>query len=71
MRHDNRLDGRRLQGRTGQRRHLAGHAIDRQAMAQIGGQLEGEQLVVEVHDVAQVGPQRRVGAQLEQTAMVG
>jgi hypothetical protein len=57
------------QRRAGQRGHLAGDAVDAQAAAQVGRELEGEQRVVELQRL-RTSAHRRIGVQLQQAAVV-
>ena len=58
------------QRRTGKRCHFAGHAVNAQAMRQIGRELEGEQRVVQIQVVPNALTQGRVWRQFQQTAVV-
>ena len=59
-----------LQRRAGQRRQLACHTIDAQAVRQIGRELEGEQRVVQIQVLAHILAQGRIGGEFQQAAGV-
>src|SRR3546814_10837215 len=60
-----RLVARQRQRGAGQRRNFAKHAQNGQAIGAIGGQLKGEQGVVQVPSLAQRSADRRIAIQFK------
>ena len=56
-----------MQGRARQRSDLARDAQYRQAVRLVGSELEGQQMVVERQDAADIGAYRRVGREHQQS----
>ena len=70
MAHGDRWENRCQQGCAGQRRNFTRHAVNTEAVRQVGCELQREQGVIKLQVLTNVLAQRRVKRQLQQAAVV-